>query len=158
VDSLLNILKSAAPLLATAVAGPMGGVAVKAIADKLGVEDTVEAIAEHLTANPEAAAKLAEIDLEAYKLEVDDRRDARAMQVAAMQSDDSFVRRFTYYFIMFWSLFAIVLIPFMIFGSIPENNVRFADTILGFMLGTMVSSMFAFVLGSSFGSRQKDKK
>lgn len=157
-EGLINILKSAAPALATAVAGPMGGMAVKAIAEKLGVEDTVEAVAAHLTANPEAAAKLAEIDLENYKVEVDDRKDARAMQIAAMQSDDPLVRRFTYYFIAFWSVFAMVLIPFMIFGNIPENNVRFADTILGFMLGTMVASMFAFVLGSSVGSRNKDKK
>ncbi len=40
-DALLGILKSAAPALATVVAGPMGGMAVKAIAEKLGVEDTL---------------------------------------------------------------------------------------------------------------------
>lgn len=61
-DQLLGILKSAAPALATAVAGPMGGMAIKAIADKLGVSDTVEAVAAHLTTNPADAAKLAEID------------------------------------------------------------------------------------------------
>ena len=49
-DQLLNILKSAAPALATAVAGPMGGMAVKAIADKLGVGNTVEAVTQALTA------------------------------------------------------------------------------------------------------------
>jgi len=36
--------------------------------------------------------------------------------------------------------------------------VRFADTILGFMLGTVMASMFSFLLGSSFGSRVKDEK
>ena len=36
-DTLLTILKSAAPLLATAVAGPAGGLAVGWIADKLGI-------------------------------------------------------------------------------------------------------------------------
>jgi hypothetical protein len=42
--------------------------------------------------------------------------------------------------------------------DIPEGNERFADTILGFLLGTMVASMFSFLLGSSMGSRLKDKK
>jgi hypothetical protein len=44
------------------------------------------------------------------------------------------------------------------FGEIPEQNVRFADTILGFVLGTMVAAMFQFLLGSSLGSRKKDEK
>ena len=43
-DVLGGLLKSAAPALATAVAGPLGGVALKAIAGKLGVEDSVEAV------------------------------------------------------------------------------------------------------------------
>ena len=92
-DSLLNILKTAAPALATAVAGPMGGMAVKAIADKLGVADTVEAVTQAMQNDPDAAAKLAQIDLEQFKAEAADRADARAMQVAALQSDDPFVRR-----------------------------------------------------------------
>lgn len=36
-DKLLDLLKTAAPALATAVAGPLGGAAVSAIAEKLGV-------------------------------------------------------------------------------------------------------------------------
>lgn len=157
-DKLLDILKSAAPALATVVAGPVGGMAVKAIAEKLGVEDTVESVTAALTADPAQIQKLAEIDLAQFKAEVEDRANARAMQVAAIQSDDPFVRRFVYYFITFWSLFAVVYIPYITFGDIPEQNVRFADTILGFLLGTMVASMFSFLLGSSLGSKQKDKK
>ena len=80
------------------------------------------------------------------------------MQVQAIQSDDPLVRRFVYYFITFWSLFSAGFIPTIVFLNIPEENIRFVDTILGFMLGTMVSSMFAFLLGSSLGSRNKDKK
>jgi hypothetical protein len=44
-DTLLGLLKSAAPMLATAVAGPAGGAAVGWIADKLGIPDaTVEGV------------------------------------------------------------------------------------------------------------------
>lgn len=68
-DSLLNILKGAAPALATAVAGPMGGMAVKAIADKLGVPASIETVTQALEANPELAAKLKEIDTRAFEAE-----------------------------------------------------------------------------------------
>jgi hypothetical protein len=83
---------------------------------------------------------------------------ARAMQEKAMDSDDPLVRRFVYYFVSFWSVLSATYIGFITFGEIPESNIRFADTILGFVLGTMVASMFQFLLGSSLGSRNKDKK
>lgn len=68
-NELLALLKSAAPALATVVAGPLGGLAVKAIADKLGVSDTLEAVTQAIKADPEAAAKLAEIDARQFELE-----------------------------------------------------------------------------------------
>jgi hypothetical protein len=83
---------------------------------------------------------------------------ARAMQEKAMDSDDPLVRRFVYYFVSFWSVLSATYIGFITFGEIPESNIRFADTILGFVLGTMVASMFQFLLGSSLGSRKKDDK
>jgi hypothetical protein len=83
---------------------------------------------------------------------------ARDMQLKAMDSDDPLVRRFVYFFIAGWSVLSATYIGFITFGEIPESNIRFADTILGFVLGTMVASMFQFLLGSSLGSRSKDKK
>jgi hypothetical protein len=90
--------------------------------------------------------------------EVKDKANARDMAKAAMASNDWFVRRFTYFFITAWSVFAMVYIPYITFGTIPAENTRFADTILGFMLGTVMASMFNFLLGSSFGSRKKDEQ
>lgn len=83
---------------------------------------------------------------------------ARNMQLAAMQSEDPIVRRFAYYFMAGWSLFAIVIIPCLIWVPIPEGQMRFADAFQGFLLGTIVAGMFQFLLGSSLGSRSKDKK
>ena len=83
---------------------------------------------------------------------------ARNMQLKAMESDDPLVRRFVYFFITFWSLLSAAYIGCITFVDIPDENVRFADTILGFVLGTMVAGMFQFLLGSSLGSRNKDKK
>lgn len=68
-NDLLNILKGAAPALATAVAGPMGGMAIKAIADKLGVPASVEAVTSTLQSNPDLALKLKEIDTRAFEAE-----------------------------------------------------------------------------------------
>lgn len=68
-DKLLDILKSAAPALATAVAGPLGGAAVKAMADKLGVPASITSVTAALEANPELAMKLKEIDTKAFEIE-----------------------------------------------------------------------------------------
>ena len=68
-DKLLDLLKGAAPALATAVAGPMGGMAVKAIADKLGVPASITDVTKALEADPELALKLKEIDCKEFEIE-----------------------------------------------------------------------------------------
>ena len=90
-------LKTLAPLLGTALGGPIGGAAAAFIADKLGIESkTIEAVTEVLTSGkltPEqlTGLKLAEIEFQKFlkdhdiKLEeiaAGDRRSARDMQVA----------------------------------------------------------------------------
>ena len=92
------------------------------------------------------------------ELDLKNMEGARNMQLAAMQSDDPLVRRFAYYFMGSWSLFAMVVIPCLIWVPIPESQMRFADAFQGFLLGTIVAGMFQFLLGSSLGSRNKDKK
>jgi len=97
---------------------------------------------------------------EEFMAELDEKSRQRAtdMFLKTVESDDPFVRRFIYYFIGWWSLFSTVVIPCMIWLPIPENNQRFADVAQGAIFGTMITGMFAFLLGSSQGSRNKDKK
>lgn len=97
---------------------------------------------------------------EEFMAELDEKSRQRAtdMQMAAMKSDDPLVRRFIYFFIGGWSLFSAIMIPCMIWLPIPENNQRFADVAQGAIFGTMITGMFAFLLGSSQGSRMKDEK
>lgn len=127
------------------------------VQDKLGVELKPEG-----QMNPEDVSRLKEAAMkhEEFMAEMDlkNMEGARNMQLQAMQSDDPLVRRFVYYFIGFWSILSSIYIGCITFIDIPDENVRFADTILGFVLGTMVASMFQFLLGSSLGSRNKDKK
>jgi pimeloyl-ACP methyl ester carboxylesterase len=68
-DALLGILKNIAPGVATLVAGPAGGMVVSALAAKFGVSDTVEEVAKAIAGDPEAARRLAEMDLEKFRIE-----------------------------------------------------------------------------------------
>jgi hypothetical protein len=70
-NELFNILKGIAPTLATAVAGPLGGAAVTALASKLGVSDSVDAVAKAIAGDPAAAQKIAELELEMAKVAAD---------------------------------------------------------------------------------------
>ena len=154
-ELLAGLLKNVAPGLATVVAGPLGGMAVRAIAEKLGVEDTVEAVTQAVQADPEAAAKLAEIDLKQFEAEVKDRDGARAMQIVALQQDDWFAKNFLYIFTSVWSIFAMAYFTFVTFGTVPEGGVRMADTILGVLIGTVLTGFFNFFFGSSKSSKDK---
>ena len=77
-----------------------------------------------------------------------DTANARNMQVEALRQDDKFVKRFVYYFAVFWSLFAVLFLTGITFLEVPEANTRFADTIVGFILGTVVSTIIGYFYGS----------
>jgi hypothetical protein len=154
-NELLKLLGSVAPALATIVAGPLGGMAVSAIANKLGVADTVEAVTKAIAADPDAALKLAQIDLDKIKADYANTADARDMQKVALQQSDIFSKRFPMYLTAFWSFVATIYIGFITFSVIPDKNVRFADTILGFILGTVIATLLNFWFGSSVGSKDK---
>ena len=130
---------------------------VDAVQDKLGIELKPEGQAD---AAYNDKLKAEAMKHEEFMAELDEKSRQRAtdMQMAAMKSDDPLVRRFVYIFIAFWSLFAVGFIPSLIWAPIPESGTRYADTILGYVMGTIVTSMFAFLLGSSQGSRMKDDK
>ena len=70
-NDLLNLLKGVAPTLATAVAGPLGGMAITALASKFGVSDSIDAVAKAIAGDPQAAQKIAETELEFAKLAAD---------------------------------------------------------------------------------------
>ena len=87
-----GLLKSLAPTIASAAGGPMAGMAVKMAAKKLGLPDTATAneIEDLIERDRDKAVMVREadkefkdyiremeIDLESFKVEVDDRKDAR---------------------------------------------------------------------------------
>jgi hypothetical protein len=85
-----------------------------------------------------------------------DKDSARKMQQTALNQDDVFSKRFVYYFAAFWGLVAAVFIFVIMFYPIPEQNKRLIDTVLGFLMGTIVSTIISFFYGSSKGSMDKN--
>lgn len=71
---------------------------------------------------------------------------------------DVWTQRFPVLLASYWSVVATVYIGMITFTTIPAPNLRFADTILGFILGTVVATIINFFLGSSAGSKEKDRK
>ena len=83
------------------------------------------------------------------KIQADAYGNARNMQIENLRQDDKFSKRFVYYFAIFWSAFAVIYLTGITFAEIPKENIRFADTIVGFLLGTIIATMFGFFYGNS---------
>ena len=126
---------------------------VKYVEDKLGLPLKPEMTEEELSRIRQEAMKFEEFQI---TTDLANLKDARAMQVAALSQDDLFSKRFVYYFITFWSFVSATYIAFVTFAIIPESNTRTADTVLGIILGTIITGMFNYLIGSTITSRQKN--
>ncbi len=93
------------------------------------------------------------LSVELERAYLEDRQSARTMQVAALAQEDTFSKRFVYFFAIGWSVFAAMYISGVTFFDIPSKNIRVVDTVLGFMLGTLVSTIISFFFGSSKSSQ-----
>ena len=122
------------------------------VQEKTGVTLKADMTPEEVGALREAAQKHEEFKIEQANKNT---ADARAMQVAALNQDDKFSKRFVMYLATFWSLTAVAYIFFITFVEIPQANVRFADTVLGTVLGTVVATTINFFFGSSASSKEK---
>ena len=125
------------------------------VEDKLGLKLEPQMSAEKVAEIQLAAQKHEEFKIEQ---EYKNTADARDMQKVALQQSDPFAKRYVYYLATFWSLFTAVYIGMITFVGIPEDSVRFADTILGFLLGTIVATIINFFFGSSQSSKEKTQE
>lgn len=68
-----------------------------------------------------------------------------------------FNRRFLAYFAVGIFVASFIYIGCITFMEVPEKNQRFADTVLGFLLGTLLGTLITFFYGSSKSSQAKDQ-
>lgn len=138
----------------------VANIALEVAGQVTGAKATPEILAS-LKANAEMAAqfadKVAQREQDLALAYLDDVASARGMQTAALQQDDLFSKRFVYYFAMAWSAFAMVFFLIVTLCAIAPGGQRFADTILGFLLGTAVASIFQFFYGTTSRSQKKDE-
>jgi hypothetical protein len=157
-DKLLELLKNAAPALATVVGGPVGGLAVSAIADMLGVKDDVNAVVKHLTANPDDIYKLRELDLKQFELEAQDRDSARKAhaEIATSANSSGFDKLVVPLLALGTVGLAFVFIAVLIFIDIPDNQQQMIIYALGFITSS-AGQVLSFYFGSSQGSKDKSE-
>lgn len=155
----MDWLKQIAPTIATALGGPLAGLAVEAVAKAVGiapeeVKQTLEA--GKLSAEQIAQIKLAELELKKQeealgldfeKLAVADRSSARDMQTATRSKIPGMLAAF-----VTLGFFGILIA--LMSGKVEKSN----ELLL--MLGTLGAAwtgVMAFYFGSSAGSQNKDR-
>jgi hypothetical protein len=154
----MDWLKTIAPTIATALGGPLAGLAIEAVSKAIGIDpkDVQSTISEgKLSADQimsikqaeiQMAARAQEMGLDFAKLNVEDRKSARDMQVATKSYLPSILA------VGVTSGFFGILVGLM-FGKI--EHAPQIDIMLG-SLGTAWTGIIAFYFGSSAGSEAKD--
>jgi hypothetical protein len=157
------IVGSVAPTIATALGGPLAGVAIKTLATQLlGKPDATpeEVEAAVVGADPQTLLRLKEIEAEFKKAMLDagikmeqlasqDRASARAREIAVRDRTPAYLA------------YAITIgffgtLGFMLVNGKPETGGDALLVMLG-SLGTAWAGVVAYYFGSSAGSRKKDE-
>ena len=160
-----TLVKSVAPVLGTALGGPLGGMAVKAIGsallgdeaeqlDEKSIEKRIASVIEHDTdallkikqADQQFEARMRELDIDLERINAADRDSARDLQKTNKTLIVPVLATITvacFFGVVFWVL---------------TGRVTLESTLLGFVLGQVSSKaeqVYNFFFGSSAGSKQK---
>jgi len=156
---MMDWLKQIAPTIATALGGPLAGLAVDAISKAVGIDPkdvtktisegklTADQIAQIKTAELAMAARAQELGLDFEKIAVDDRKSAREMQVSTQS----------------WIPGGMAIIVtcgfFGILIGLMTEHFKTSDALMLMLgsLGTAWTGIIAFYFGSSAGSQKKDE-
>jgi hypothetical protein len=152
-NELFNLIKGAAPALASAVAGPLGGLAISAIANKLGVSP--EQIPAAIQSDPDALVKIKELELEYAKLTIQDRASARSRESSiAISADAPLISKIV------TPVLALIVVGvwglvqwFILHNTVPQEMRELVIRLLGTLDGALM-----LVLAYFFGASSKDEK
>lgn len=154
-----KIIGSAAPVLGAALGGPAGGAAMTLLASAFGGDpDKPDELAAKIQADPDAAAKLAEIERRheerLFELSLADRQDARSREVAMAESGNRDVAVPLLAGLVVAGFF--VLTGVMMFVELPSGSEGPVNQLFG-ALAAGFGAVLQYYFGSSVGSKQKDK-
>jgi hypothetical protein len=156
----MDWLKSIAPTIATALGGPLAGMAVEAVSKAIGVDPsevqntinsgkmTADQIAALQQAELTLKTRAQEMGLDFEKLAVADRASARQMQI----STQSFIPPvLSIMVVVAWSAVQFFLLTHVIEPTMRELIARVLGTLDGALM-----LVLSFYFGSSSGSQAKD--
>lgn len=86
-NDLISMVSKFAPAIGTALGGPLGGLAVSAIAEKLGVADSIAEVTKAIQTDPESAIKLQQLENEKFKAILADKDSARNREATIATSE-----------------------------------------------------------------------
>ena len=157
-----SVLSTVAPTLATAVGGPLAGVAVQMIGKALGLPETTQETVEQavLGASPETLLALKQadqdftkamraLDIDLEKIYAEDRDSARKMQIETKSNVPgwlAFLITAGFYSILIW----------LLSYGMPSTGGEALLLLLG-SLATAWTGVVAYYFGSSAGSARKDE-
>ena len=162
-DGAKQALATVAPILGTAVGGPLGGTAARLVASALGLDPATPAqqLAAAVTAaspdqllvlkkaDAEFQLALRNLDLSADKLAADDRASARNRESSTHDWVPGTL-------MMFLTAGFFGLIAFLAHHDVPTGNRDLLNILLG-TLGSAWTGGITYYYGSSVGAAVKDK-
>lgn len=159
-DDAVGVLSKIAPTLATAVGGPLAGVATTAIMGALGLssnsspEDVAAAVVgatpEQLLALKKAdqdfAIQMKQLGVSLEKLGVDDRASARQREMAVRDRNPAIMG----YILLVGSMIAAGVV---LLGYVPDTSLQ-AGVVLGYLFSES-KQVLSYYFGSSSSSEEK---
>jgi hypothetical protein len=162
VEAILNLVRTVAPSIASAVGGPLAGMATRAISEALlgkpdGTEQELEnavasATPEQLLAlkkaEQEFAVKMRELDIDLERISNADRDSARNREVSLRDWTPRVLAGLItvgYFGVLFW----------MLRFGLPNTGSSEALLVMLGALGTAWGGVVAYYFGSSAGSKEK---
>jgi hypothetical protein len=164
VDKIISIVRTVAPTIASAVGGPLAGMAVRTISDALlgkpdGTEEELAQAA--LAATPEQLlalkkaeqdfiVQMRELDIDLERIGNQDRDSARNREIKLKDVTPKVLAAIItvgYFGVLFW----------MLNYGLPVNGGSEAMLVMLGTLGTAWGGIVAYYFGSSAGSRDKNE-
>ena len=159
---ILSLVGTVAPTLATALGGPLAGMAVRAICGAIGLPENspTSAVSTALAAatpdqmlalkraDHDFAAQMKQLDVDFAKLSQADVASARQREVSVHDSTPAVLA-----YGLTLGFFGLLWL--MVFHDVPTTNASAVNILLG-ALGTAWMASINFFFGSTYGSKSKD--